>query len=112
VNEGPIEALRGMGASEETIQQARAMLKLDEGPPRMPVLPQCWFAVRVFQMMANQWHWAPSGRRSMRTGLRFEALPVVMAALRDEPHRVPLATLLPQLDVMQTAALKLMAQDA
>lgn len=84
------------------------MLGLNDGPPRQAVLPQCWFAVRVFNLMANQWCWVTEGSSAVRTGLRFEALPVVMASLRAEPFRVGLDVLLPQLDVMQCAALRVM----
>lgn len=87
------------------------MLGLDDAPPGVPVLAECWHAVRAFVCMAEQWHWASDPRGgSRRVGLRFEALPVVLAALRGEPHRRPLAEVLPQLRVMQRAALEAWAQ--
>ena len=99
--------MRQAGASAETIAQARALLGLDLEPPGIAVLPDCWHAVRVFVTMAEQWHWVsiPQGA-SRRVGLRLESLPVVLAALRSEPHRRPLAHVLPQLLVMQRAALR------
>lgn len=68
------------------------------------VLPECWFAVKVFTAMSTQWIWS-AGMERRREGLQLASLPVVMSALRREPHRLALPELLPQLQVMEDAAL-------
>lgn len=106
VTEGPIEALREMGASPATIEQARIKLGLDEPSQGIPVLPENWHAVQAFSAMATQWHWRPTkAGGAAREGLRLEALPTVLAGLRQGLHRRPLADLLPRLQVMERAAL-------
>lgn len=70
----------------------------------MSVLPECWYAANVFLAMSTQWIWS-AGMQPRRQGLQLASLPVVTAALRHVQHRRPLHELLPQLQVMEDAAL-------
>lgn len=72
--------------------------------PALSVLPECWYAVQVFLAMGTQWTWSP-GQQPQRQGLQLTSLPIVMAAKRHVLHRKPLHELLPQLQVMEDAAL-------
>jgi hypothetical protein len=51
-------------------------LRPEDFPPSVVwVWPDNWAAVKVFDAMATQWRWGPSGP----TGLDYSALPFVMA---------------------------------
>lgn len=73
----------------------------------LPILPENWFCVRVFDAMASQWRLLPAANGGVRfIGLDYAALPVVLAALRrTQQHPQPLHVLLPQLQVMEGAAM-------
>lgn len=109
MNEGPIEALRGMGASPEVIAQARAQLGLDKAqqPLVIRVLPENWHACLLFLAMGTQWRLRtrPDGA-VVWDGLDLSALTWPLRELRQVPHRQPLDVLMPQLRALERAALK------
>lgn len=109
MDEGPIEALRAMGASPATLAQARAQLGLDApgDPARVPVLAENWHASLLFLAMGTQWRLRtlPDGALWW-DGLDYAALPLPLAELRHVPHRQPLPVLMPQLRQLERAALR------
>lgn len=65
--EGPLEALRGLGASEAQLAEARALL--GEGEAHCPVWSCNWPALQLFMDLDTQWHLLPNGRRqALRRG--------------------------------------------
>lgn len=94
-----------MGLPDELIEQAREELQRERKQAEVPVWPEHWHAVTAFCAMSSQWraHALPNGRLFFQ-GLEYSALPIVLASLRELPHRQPLTELLPQLRVMETAA--------
>lgn len=84
----------------------RQRLEGERQQRQFDVLPECWHAVMVFCAMSTQWRWASGAEGpALRRGLVYASLPVVMASLRRTPHRRPLDELMPQLQVMEDAAL-------
>lgn len=70
------------------------------------MLPENWFAVRLFDAMGTQWRVATVGPRMVFIGLDYTALPIVLRSLRQRvPHARTLADVLPQLQVMEAAAI-------
>lgn len=111
-DETPLEALRAFGATPEQIEQARRDLKQRFAAVTLEVLPECSYAVDVFFAMATQWHYIAGMAGAAAQGLRYEALPVVLASLRPHADRLPLPQLLPQLRVMEAAARQVLNQQA
>lgn len=99
-----MEQARLFGASADDLAHLRKTLHQQAAAPVCEVLPECWFAVMVFNSMSTQWHWC-GGMPAQRKGLRYSVLPLVMRSLHHVPHRRPLAELLPQLQVMEDAAM-------
>ena len=100
-----MEQARLFGASADDLAHLRKTLHQHAAAPVCEVLPECWFAVMVFNSMSTQWHWAAGGMPAQRKGLRYSALPLVMRSLHLCPHRCQLSDLLPQLQVMEDAAM-------
>jgi hypothetical protein len=73
------------------------------------VWPEHWHATVVFLGMGTQWRVTePAPGAVQRHGLDYGALPPVLEACADAPHRQPLAELMRQLRVLERAALKAM----
>mgnify|MGYP001199851077 CR=1 FL=1 len=110
--EGPLQALQALGVDAASLAQARAQLLAGKAPPTvLSVLPECWHAVQVFIAMGKQWEWVTAmGVAPYRVRLRLELLPMFVSATRQMPHRRPLSELLPQLLLMQDAALNVWAK--
>ncbi len=76
----------------------------------LEVWPEGWHALQVFLAMETQWNVAATFEHGLRlVGLRYEALPVVLASLRPliPPECLqPLAIVRPQIKRMELAAAK------
>lgn len=104
IDEGPLEALAAWGAPAEIVHEWRRILTKQAAERGVEVWPQHWHALRVFLGMATQWRVIAGARRLLHLGLDYAALPIVLAEHRANPHRVPLAELMPQLRVLEEAA--------
>jgi len=100
--------LEKLGAPADVIESTRQQLEADAARHQVLVWPENWHAVQVFRMMATQWVWVAGMGSAMRTGLRLEALPTVLPAVRPLVHRrwrQPYHVLLQQLQQLEDAAL-------
>ena len=102
------EQLRLWGAPAEVIQAATARALDEARVATVDVWPEHWYAVVVFRAMHTQWHWValPAGAR--RCGLRYEALPQVLPAVRRQVParwRQPYRVLMQQLQLLEDEAL-------
>ncbi len=108
--------LRQWGAAPEVLRAAEEQLQAQAQAAQVRVWPEHWHAVQVLLAMATQWVWVPCGMAGARpVGLRLEALPVVLPAVRarvQRQHRQPYAVLLQQLQQLEDAALAALAQQA
>ena len=100
--------LQRFGAPPDVLAAFQAQHDAQQ-PQTVAVWPEHWHAVSVFIAMATQWHWAAGGfAPARRTGLRLEALPAVLPAVRaDLPSRCrqPYPRLLRQLQQLEDQAL-------
>lgn len=108
--------LRQWGAAPEVVQAAEEQLHAEAEAAQVRVWPEHWHAVQVLLAMRTQWCWAPAGMAGSRpVGLRLEALPVVLPAVRarvPQQHRQPYPVLLQQLQLLEDAALDALAKQA
>lgn len=109
-----LEQLRLFGAPPPVLRAAQEQLQAAADAATVKVWPENWHAVQAFLAMGTQWHWAPAGMAGSRpVGLRLEALPVVLPAVRARvpaAHRQPYAQLLAQLQQLEDAALAALAE--
>lgn len=90
------------------IAKARDAIEERNKTATLAVWPQNWHAVMAFCDMGTQWQMVATMRGLMHLGLRYEALPLTLAALRPripERCRRPLHELMPQLRALEQAAL-------
>lgn len=110
-----LDQLRALGAPADVLQAYAARADAEAKQATVPIWPENWHAVQVFGAMATQWHWLVGMGGAQRVGLRLEALPAVLPAVKRQvirrwrqPHHV----LLRQLQNMEDAALDAWAQQA
>ncbi len=98
-----------MGADEASVQQALVAWRQMEAvytPIEVDLFPENWHAWCVFRAMKTQWDTLVVPGGLLYTGLRYASLPIVMAACRSVRHRQPLAVLMPQLQLLELAAMQ------
>ena len=100
--------MRAMGASFKQLQQTRDGLLLAHASALFEVWPEHWHAVCVFCAMSSQWSVLLGMQGLHYQGLRYESLPIVLAAHKHNPQRQPLAALLDQLRCLERAAVELL----
>lgn len=96
-----------MGVALEVIEQARKGIHSRNERKGVGIWPEHWHAWTAFTSMATQWHWA-GGMAPRPCGLRYEALPVVLAGVRQrvpQAQRQPLHVVFEQLEQLEEAAL-------
>lgn len=103
-----IAQLQQLGAPPEVLRATAQRMQQQAEVAHIAVWPENWHAVLAWVAMATQWHWLPVAPEPVRTGLRLEALPAVLPAVRAQVPpdlRRPYAELLGQLQAMEDAAL-------
>lgn len=106
MDEGVLDDLRALGANAATIDAARkSMRPKDE---ELEIFEDNVKSVEVFQRMRTQW--ARSGMDGVLTGLRYEALPVVLRRCK-VPDGEEFDRVFDDLQIMEDEALQARAED-
>lgn len=103
-----LQQLQQLGAPPEVIAATAQRLQAEADGITFAVWPDNWHAVLTFVAMATQWHWVGTMASAQRTGLRLEALPAVLPAMRrtvPRRWRQPYHILLQQLQHLEDTAL-------
>lgn len=88
------------------IEEWRLALTEQARESGIDIWPEHWHAFNVFLSMGTQWRSVAGFGGVLRMGLDYAALPVVLAEHRSVEHRQPLDLLMPQLRIMEYAALR------
>lgn len=103
-----LDQLRQLGAPADVLLATEQRLATEAAQATIAVWPDNWHALMLFLAMATQWHWVGGMGTPQRTGLRMEALPALVPAVRrsvPRRWRQPYHRLLRQLQHCEDTAL-------